>query len=316
LRRWLAPCLALLCVWAARPAAAQPSVWEVAKDPRQARAHHALVAVERMLLRADIALDPFMQRNFMRGALAMLELAGGEELPDPRVRYLLADLLLDSTVQRDAEARSTVERALALAPDSPLAGRGWFNLAIACAKLGDPQREREAYTRALDLIWEPRFRSNILVNRGESHMVQGNLLLAIRDYREAIRIATGPDHQALGHYGLGIALERSGDLPAALDSMRVAESIQFPGVGSALDLAGVFFVPDYDKHYYRALGAMALARSADKPVERRAELERAFSEWQSYLLDAEPDGHRWAENARLHRASIEKQLAQLAKHKR
>ncbi len=314
--RWaLGPAFALM-LGTALPARAQPSVWDVARDSKQARAHHTLVAVERMLMRADMALDPMMQRNFTRGGLAMLELARGEELPDPRIRFLLAELLLDSSMAREKEARAILERVLAESPDSPLAGRGWFNLAIACAKLGIPEREREAYTRALEVVWEPRIRSNILVNRGESHMVQGDLPLAIRDYREAIRISSSPDHQALAHYGLGIALERSGDLPAALDAMRIAENIQLPPWGSALDLPGVFFVPAYDKHYYRALGAMALAKSAAKPAERREELERAQVEWQGYLLDAERDGHRWVQNARLHLASIEKELKRLPAPKR
>jgi tetratricopeptide (TPR) repeat protein len=229
------------------------------------------------------------------------------------VRYLLADLLIDASLGREEEARRILERALEQAPDSPLAGRGWFNLAIASAKLGDPSRERQAYTRALEIVWEPRFRANILINRGESAMVQGDLTAAIKDYRAAIRAASTPDHQSLAHYGLGIALERSGDLPAALDAMRVAENITIPPWGSALDLPGVFFVPAYDKHYYRALGAMAIARDASSPAAKRAELERAADHFRSYLIEAEPARHTWVQNAKLHLASLEKQLKRAAK---
>jgi tetratricopeptide (TPR) repeat protein len=307
--------LALALLLASGTAGAQPSVWEVAKDRRSARAHSTLIAVERMLERADRAFDPMLQRNFTRAGLAMLELAGGDELPDARVRFLLADLLIDASLGREEEARSILERALDQAPDSPLAGRGWFNLAIASAKLGDPERERSAYTRALGVVWEPRFRANIFVNRGESNMVLGDLEQAIRDYREGIRLAAGPDHQALAHYGLGIALERSGDLPSALEAMRVAESIRIPPWGSALDLPGVFFVPAYDRSYYRALGAMALARVAPDKPSRVAELERAALEWQNYLLDADPDQHRWVIHARLHLGSVEKELRQLTRRK-
>lgn len=293
------------------PARAEPNVWDVARDPRTARAEHALIAVERMLMRADSAFDPFLQRNFARAGLAMLEVAGGEQLPDPRVRFLLGDLLIDSAPGREREAREILERALEEAPDSPLAGRAWFNLAIASAKLNDPAREREAYTRALETVWERSFRANIYINRGESSMVQGDLPAAVRDYRRAIALAERPDHQALAYYGLGIALERSGDLPASLDAMRVAEHIQIPGFGSALDLPGVFFVPAYDKHYYRALGAMALAKEARDQAGERAELERAIAEWQAYLAEAEPAGHRWAGGARLHLTSLDKRLERL-----
>jgi tetratricopeptide (TPR) repeat protein len=306
--RFLACALAPLCAIAVTAEAhAQPSVWDLARDGKTARAHHTLIAVERMLERADRAFDPMLSRNFTRAGLAMLELAGGDELPDPRVRFLLADLLIDASLGREEQAVEILERALEQAPDSPLAGRAWFNLAIASAKLGHPERERLAYTRALEVVWGPRFRANIYMNRGESNMVLGDLEQALKDYREAIRLAAGPDHQALAHYGLGIALERSGDLPAALDAMRIAESIR-----GALDFPGVFFVPAYDLHYYRALGAMAGAKFAPDDKTRLGELERAAIEWQAYLLDAEPDNHRWVLNARLHLSAVERELRRVA----
>ena len=54
-----------------------------------------------------------------------------------------------------------------------------FNVAIAAARSGDAQREHDAYTKALELVYEPGFRANIYMNRGESSMVLGQLAPAI-----------------------------------------------------------------------------------------------------------------------------------------
>ena len=133
------------------------------------------------------------------------------------------------------------------------------------------------------------------MNRGESSMVTGRLAEAIADYRSAVRDAGSPDTQALALWGLGVALERSGDLPSALDAVEKAAVIRLPIAGvpnaTALDLPSVFFVPAYDVYYYKALGAMASARAAERPDEKKIDLEAAIFEWDRYLEQAEPDGH-------------------------
>jgi len=294
-------------------AAAQPSVWDVARDPQLGRDYDTLVAVERILSRDELApFDPTMPQRLMRAAIAAVELAGRDHVGDPRLHFLVGDLLSDPLVGRDRDARDVLDRALAVAPDSPLAGRAWFNVAIASARLDDPERERMAYPRALEHIWERGFRANILTNRGESNMVSGRLDAALADYRKAIVLADRPDVQALAHYGLGIALERSGDLPAALDAMRVARSIRIVGIGSALDLPSVFFVPAYDVHYYKALSAMSAARDAKKPRSEAAALLSAAAHWDEYLDAASADGHRWVPNAKRHKKTVLSRLDKLA----
>jgi tetratricopeptide (TPR) repeat protein len=301
-------------LWAAS-AAAQPSIWDKAADPQATRTYHVLVEAERMIMRAELSsLDlGASRRNFTRAALAVIQLGGGESTRDPRLLYLLGDLLSESGVRRDEEARRVLRRALAADPDSPLAGRAWFNLAIASARLGDSAAEHGAYTQALSRVWESDFRANIYMNRGESSMVLGNLKDAIADYRRAIVLAQRPELTALAHYGLGIALERNGDLPSALTAMNVARSIKLPVVGSALDLPSVFFVPDYDLYYYKALSAMAAERSAKQPQQQIRHLIVAIGNFSTYLEGAEPDRHRWAQNARLHRDNCQKKLDQLLK---
>lgn len=301
-----------LAVLVARPAAAQPSIWDEAKEPHLARAEHVLHGVERMLLRAEEAqAAPDMRADFTRAALAMLELAGGSELPDVRLRYLLGDLMVNSDIGRYDEAARLLRRALAEAPHHPLAAQGWFDLAIAEAKLHKPKLEIDAYDHALERAWQPELRANIFMNRGESQMVLGHLQPALADYRRALQIAQSPELRALAYYGLGITLERSGDLPSALDAMHKANAIKIHGRygnGSALDLSTVFFVPAYDLFYYKALSMMAAARDARQPSRKVARLERAVTYWSRYLASAQRDHQPWVQHAKLLLASCRRKL--------
>jgi len=312
---------AALLVLSTGTAQARPSIWDEAREPESRRAYEALVAVERMIARAEEgSFDLGLRHNFTRAALAMLELAGGARLSDVRLKFLLADLLLDAGIGKERAARALLEEALAEAPESPLAGQAYFQLAIASAKLGDSAREHEAYTRALERIWQPDFRAQIHLNRAESRMVLASnpdddrftLEDALADYRRALELASRPDIQSLAYYGLGIALERNGNLPAALEAFERAASIHLgPLFPSALDMPGVFFVPAYDLFYYKALEAMALARVAEDVQDRIRYWDLSVAYWRRYLEEAEPEGHAWVYNARLHRASAEKQLDKL-----
>ncbi|MBX3129440.1 MAG: tetratricopeptide repeat protein [Polyangiaceae bacterium] len=289
-----------------------PSLWDKAADPRRARTDHAFVAVERMLVRAEAsAFDPALARNFTRAGLALIELAAPDTAEDPRLMLLLGELLIDGAVRRDEDGRKLLLRALDAHPETPMAGRAWFNVAIASARLGEPLAERDAYTRALERVYEPEFRANIYMNRGESRMVLGDLRGAQADFRRAIKLAQRPDLMALAHYGLGIVLERYGDLPSALDAMDVARQIRLGPFGSALDLPSVFFVPSYDIHYYKALAAMAAERSARSTVDKRAALEEAIEHWDAYLGPAVADEHQFLPRAKLHRRRLAERLSQL-----
>jgi tetratricopeptide (TPR) repeat protein len=304
--------LALAVVFVSSPALAQPSIWDAARDPRAESDYQVLLGVENLLAPdATSFFDPQRESKLLRAALSVLELSGDSKVHDARLLYLAGDLLSDTSVGRDKDASRLLERALASAPDSPLAGRGWFNLAIARARMGDPRGERDAYTHALRSVYDPGFRANIYLNRGESSMVLGELQSAVPDYEKAIKLADRPDLQALAYFGLGITKERQNDLPSALDAMRKARAISLPTVGSALDLPSVFFVPWYDIHYYKALSAMSAARDAKKTEERVQYLLEAADHWQRYLEPALQEKHRWAGNAKLHFASVMGELERL-----
>jgi tetratricopeptide (TPR) repeat protein len=299
--------LAGLCVFIASTSSrAQSWSWKTARDPSAARAEQVLIAAERLASHASETRYEPSQRDFRRASVALLELARAEDLPDPRLKFLFAQLLLD--VGREERARELAMLALDAQPDSPLAANGWYVAALASAKLGDRDKEYLAYTRALEIEWDFDRRANLYLNRGEAQVTRGDFRAALADYKNAIRLGDGPETQALAYFGLGVALERSGDLPSALDAIATADRI----LPNALDLPSVFFVPDYEINYYRALGAMAAARSA-KPADRRIDLQSAIVSWTLYLERAEPDAQRWVQNARLELSRCERDLARLGR---
>jgi tetratricopeptide (TPR) repeat protein len=288
---------------------ADPSFWARVRDPRLERARRTLEAAERMLFFANEIRADRAARDFQLAAVAMLELGGARELPDPRLRYFLGKQLV--AVNRSREGRELLERFLQEAPDSPLAADAWYEIAIASAKLDDREREHEAYTRCLEVQHEPEFRSTLLMNRAESKMMRGELRAAISGYQHALRITPSPITQSLSLWGMGVAQERNGDLPSALVTLRLALGIKLPrsafAAQSALDLPNVFFVPEYEIYYYKGLGALAEAQGKKTP---KLDLQRALAHFDAYIEQAEPAKERWLDNARRLRARAQSDLLQ------
>ena len=135
-------------------------------------------------------------------------------------------------------------------------------------------------------------------------MSLGLLREARTDYETSLALTDDSEIHALAAWGLAVALARDEDLPDALRRAWEATSFRFHDVQgnvvSAIEMQGVFYTPDYEVHFYRALGAMASAEHADKAEERKTELEYAISQWQRYLAEARPAGDRWASNAEYH----------------
>jgi hypothetical protein len=73
----------------------------------------------------------------------------------------------------------------------------------------------------------------------------------------------------------------------------------------------VYFTPDYEEHYYRALASMADAARATASDEKRLALQTASLLWSLYLDGAQRDSERWVPNARAHREACRRQLSKL-----
>ncbi len=289
-------------------AEAKPSLWDAARDPDVAREHALLEDVERLL--DEDAVDLLFQPQLpdrMR-ALELLHAAGGARMKDPRLRVIYAELLDREPVDRPRVAREVLDGVVVDGVPPQLAGTVWFSIAIASAKLADRDREVAAYTEALDVSWLRGLRATIFMNRGESKMMAGNLDDAILDYRRSLEVSRSPKEASLAYWGLAVALDRSGDHPAALEAAEKA----FGTFRFALDVEGVFFVPAYEVHYYRALAAMALARREKVPQDGIARYQQASADWTAYVAHATADDP-WAPLARRRLERCQAEVARLEK---
>jgi tetratricopeptide (TPR) repeat protein len=300
-------------------------VWDEVKRPELGRAEELLSLAERSRVPAEDALDDAglylpsgtseeLNRQLNARAAALITIADGQTLGDPRLLFLLGDALVKADKSYLSEGRQRLEQALALAPDSPLAGEAWFSLAVAEGNLRHHTAERAAYTNALELEWEPELQATIVTNRAESTMASGDMALAMRDYRLALALSRSATTQALAYWGLAVATERDGDLPSALELAWRASSFRFGPPSHlivALDLPSVYFTPDYEEHYYRALATMAEAAKAAAADDKRLALQTASLLWSLYLEGAQRDSERWAANARAHRDACRRQLEQI-----
>jgi tetratricopeptide (TPR) repeat protein len=309
----------------ATAARASPTVWDVVKQPELRRADELLSIAERSRVPADEAMDDAgmflpsgtseeLSRQLNARAAALITIADGHTFGDVRLLFLLGDALVKADRSYLSEGRLRLQQALELAPDSPLAGEAWFSLAVSEGKLRHHTAERAAYTRALDLEWQPELQATIVTNRAESTMAAGDLALAMRDYRLALALSRSATTQALAYWGLAVATERDGDLPSALELARRAGSFRFGPPSHlivALDLPSVYFTPDYEEHYYRALATMGEAATAATPDEKRLLLQTASLLWSLYLDGAQRDSERWVANAKAHREACRRKLTQL-----
>lgn len=288
---------------------AAPSRWDVIRRPQSLRAQNLLDAADGARILADPALDggALEQKLNERSAL-MIQLAGGEELGDPRLLYLLGHCLVHSSGQNQREGRQVLLRALAEDPDNPQAASAWFNIAIASSLLGDHVTEHRAYTGALEREWDPEARARIVLNRAESSMAVGDLSAAIADYRAAIMQTRSLVTVALAKWGLGVALDRSHDFPAAVPFLIEAAAMPFGSNGNkvAIDLDDVFFTPSYELHYYRALSQLALATHAEGS-DATAFLLSSKLLWLNYFQAAPQDGP-WVPRAQQHLRWINEEL--------
>lgn len=306
----------LLLVTASAAAAAEPSLWERARRPLSAKEAWLLAGMERTLDARELSYrEPILIRDIARAAVAMSDLSGIRAPEDPRLACIMAEALIIADSGRDREARRLLEGALETLPPGPLRADALRRLGVVLAGLSEPLRSRDAYTEALELEHSPRERANLYYNRAEASLELDELEAATSDYRRAVDAAQDPDVFALARYGLAVALERLGDLPAALDELDPALAITLPFPAFAapdpLDLPGVFFVPSYERHYIEALRGMARVRRADSRAEFLLETTVALEAWQAYL-DLSPDTVPYRKNAEAHR----RRLAEGLKHPR
>jgi tetratricopeptide (TPR) repeat protein len=323
--RRFAPLLALAVLLGAGPAWAEPSIWARARrgndEERRARLaeaealqlkYHRLTSARRepSLGREEVAVLAGM---YLLRSAQLLEEAGAGVSPDPFVRLELADVY--GLLGRHAESAAVLERVIRADPPAVLRARAWASVAVAYAHLGRTQDEIDAYGQALTQQPLARERARLLANRAEAYMLLGDITAAVEGYRAALAMLSS-DYLLFGAgpttlWGLAVALDRGGDLDGGLEAVRLARS--YDPRDQQISGPGWFYVPDYDRHWYAALGHWAVARKADVPAVQAEAYARAVAEIEAFVTSAAPDD-KWLPLARVRRRQCEKERAEF--HKR
>jgi tetratricopeptide (TPR) repeat protein len=312
--------LALAALATAAPAAAaEPTVWQRVTRPGFRHEARARLRAEQLFDQAsEASADVELLRELSLGSAALLELSGAARR-DPWQAVLLGRVLLDARPGRERQAVQLIEAGVAELPASDFKRASLFDLGLAALLIGEMERSERAFTAALALAWDPDYRARIHRNRSKVRMLSGRLPEAVSDARVAVRLARGAELIALSHFGLGVALERSGDYPQGMEhvALGVAVRLAVPPYQSesVLDLPTLRWVPEYDVHYYRALAAMTEATAAGEDEQGAIDgYESALSDWEQYLAAATLQKDRFVVNARRHEQRCREQLARL--HKR
>lgn len=271
--------------------AGEPGAWERAARPRaaaEARVHARVVSA--LAQARSLRGTAGAKLAVLDDVLAALAAVDAEHSDDPRLWLDLARVRL--AMRDDAAAMAPLERAVREAPELPEVTDALFALAVALARLDRPDDEIAAYEAFLARETEVGARSGALANRAEARMRVGDLRGAIVDYRAAVALRS---QEPLTHWGLAVALDRSGDLEGALVEARRA--IELDPLDRLLDGPSVFFVPEYDRNWYHALGAISRATDERDAGARRLFWETAVVKWQTYVASAAVDD-RWSTLAR------------------
>jgi tetratricopeptide (TPR) repeat protein len=270
---------------------------------------------------APYGLSPMIVDEARR-AVAAYERALAAPGPDDAELHFRAILAADYVDQRDSagctacrdmyEAQAKhAEGFFKADPRDPRGKQVAFLACVALSKLGAqplPDAEKHlrkateyyaAYRRTLD-EGDSHYVSEMATaysNEAELRMALGDLETAIRYYQTAADINPA---EPLNHYGLAVAYDRSGEWGKAYASMREA-LLRDPQIG-ALDRDTVFFVPDGDIFYYKALAryTLGIRDGGGDHLELAATLFRRF-------LERERTG-RWHARARDHLRELEQKL--------
>ncbi len=301
---------ALLLVSASALADTRPSLWESAREPG-ARTRYALHVTVRQILDFESRV-PLARFGALDRARTLLEDAQAERSPEPTLRFDLGEVYY--ALDLHDEAVRVLVPALAEHGDHPAGTEALLSLAYSFAKLDRPREERDAYLRFLARTTNDRARVTATLNLAEAEMRLGNLREAIAGYQEAIALssslpqfASSQESGTLAVWGLAVAQDRSGDPMAARASATRALGLD-PGMALVAHGPNVFFVPEYERLWYLALGDEAEAARSPEPRQALRHLRSAELFWRTYV-DKATGTDRWLAHARAHLASAKRATA-------
>jgi tetratricopeptide (TPR) repeat protein len=276
----------------------------------------------------------WLQEHWLEKARAMLEDADAAHSADPRLVFDLGLVYerLATLERRNDLHRKVVEvlqPALDKFPDHPASLPARSALVDSLAKLNRPREELTASQRYIPQLLDDRSRIVPLMNMGEAQMRLGLLDEALATFREVLslceRLPNGSSvngssvnfSYALALWDLAVALDRSADAAGALRAAtrarawawyevagarlgRAAVTVRVTGWDAIHDEETVFFVPDWEREWYFALGESAAAIGANDPRDESRFWAAAEHHWEVYLAHSVAAGasDRWAPLAR------------------
>ncbi len=277
----------------------------------------ALSPVERCLKEGDRLLDQVRQEQTLARRLtlaaearALCEKAEKLSPEDPKPLLMLARSHLVSSPEHPEQCLpDACERALQLLArarrlDRTLehAPRIAFDTAMVYSRMSRFEEAVAEYDQAMRYasdvrLWDRWFDSfddsMLWGNSAESLMALGRLEESVRRYRKAVAAAEpGKLAWALGLWGLGVALDRDGQVELGRKAIRQVLDLD-PAMGRLFD-EGVFFEPPGDIWYYTALGH-----------EVAGDLPRAIEHFRRFLVEAPRS--QYAAAARRHLQLLERE---------
>jgi tetratricopeptide (TPR) repeat protein len=322
---------ALLLAASVARADTPPTEWDMARDP-DARARWTLhVRVQRLLV-PPVEEEPSIPivRNEqielrLEAARALLEESHAADSPDMRLRLDLGNVyfqLGDKQGRRDlfelavrvlAPATEEVEARAAGAPGGEGLTSALYSLVYSYAKLNRPRDELATWHRYIPRLVDDRVRAESMMNMGEAEMRLGRVDDAVATFQEVARLCgTLPNSPSvvqtyvLDLWDLAVALDRSGDPHGAMEN--ATQAVHMKGM-VILRSEGVFFVPDWERLWYLALGAMVEAREDKDLGEAVRYWMNAEAQWDEYIARAETDGKDpWIAIAKVRRARTHQEL--------
>jgi tetratricopeptide (TPR) repeat protein len=260
-----------------------PSIWDLAKDPGERDRWTLHVHVQRLLSNeGPRGLDGQLQL-----ARALLEEADAANSPDVRLRFDLG--VVYGRLELRRRAIDILVPALNQAPDYPGVKQALDALVYSYAKLDRPSEELATWHRLIPLFNDGRARANALMNMGEAQMRLGRGDDAVETFRDVLRICTELPNTSgvsstyvLTLWDLAVALDRSGDPAGAIEAASRASGEKAGKYLITRD-PDVFFVPDWERDWYLALGAVAAARDAKDARDEAGFWAAAEKHWATYI---------------------------------
>lgn len=310
--------LALVCAtWAPSGGVhAQTDFWQRFSHDKTARAQTLARRALRVLKHEQPSLlDPTSHLFPYRVSEALDQLARAVQLAPNDSGILMAyGLALARHRPQDSEARQTALRALEAArrgAPQKFSYDEYFELAILYSREQRFDQAIATYERLLREAIEPPSITT-LSNLAEMRMMSGDLAGAIGGFRKALAQGTfDPGSDTLARWGLGVALDRMGQHLKAIEEVKQAVQ-NSGGTLRTLDADGVFFEPDFERHWYRGLGYEALA-TTHTGLRKEEFLYSAELEWEAFAKRSAASGtpSPWQSQAEAHTKRLQEQRKKL-----